>query len=285
MTRIITNLSQVAGTFDAIVLDQWGVLHDGSAPYPGAIAAVKALAGDGTRLAILSNSGKRSAPNADRIAAMGFPRDLFETVMTSGEALWRDLATCRIIADRLFPIERVPGEAKVFCDGLPVTLCADIADADAILLMGLPDDAEPDQFDTIFAAASDRGTLVLCANPDRVSPRAGRTTVTSPGTLAHRHAGQGGHVRFYGKPFLPIFDAIRAELGVMPEKLLMVGDSLEHDVTGGHAAGWSTAFVRGGLHHEDFERGDVTSTLDKLLCTNHAPPPDYALDTIGSSYV
>lgn len=70
--RRMTSLRDIVGDFDAIVFDQWGVLHNGSAAYPGAIEAVESLAGDGLRLAVLSNSGKRSAPNRKRIVSMGF---------------------------------------------------------------------------------------------------------------------------------------------------------------------------------------------------------------------
>ena len=43
MTRLLDSIGQIADQFDAIVLDQWGVLHDGSAPYPAALDALKVL--------------------------------------------------------------------------------------------------------------------------------------------------------------------------------------------------------------------------------------------------
>ena len=93
MVRHLDSLKEIAGDYDAVVLDQWGVLHDGTTPYPRAIDTLKTLRG--TRFAVLSNSGKRAAPNAARIAAMGFCADLFDLVMTSGEALWQDIAAGR----------------------------------------------------------------------------------------------------------------------------------------------------------------------------------------------
>ena len=47
----------------AVLLDQFGVLHDGQHPYPDAIAAVQALADRGLKLFVLSNSS-RSAQNS-----------------------------------------------------------------------------------------------------------------------------------------------------------------------------------------------------------------------------
>ncbi|MBT6506361.1 MAG: TIGR01459 family HAD-type hydrolase, partial [Marinovum sp.] len=92
MSQQIDTLAEIAANYDAIVLDQWGVLHDGSAPYDQAVNALNGLHASGVRLAVLSNSGKRSALNALRIEDMGFPPDIFSDVMTSGEALWQDIA-------------------------------------------------------------------------------------------------------------------------------------------------------------------------------------------------
>lgn len=277
MTQVIESLSEIAGRFDAIVLDQWGVLHDGTTPYPKAIVALEGLS---TRLAVLSNSGKRSAPNAARIAEMGFPESLFDVVMTSGEALWQDIATGRVAHRVLCPITRGAGDAEAWAEGLSVTLTDDAASADAILLMGLPDE-DPDAAQVIMAAARANGTPVLCTNPDRASPRAGGETVVSPGALAHAYAEDGGVVQFYGKPHLPVFEAVASALEVAPNRLLMVGDSLEHDILGGHRAGWATLFIRGGLHASAFsDTENVTQTIVRLADADHAPMPTYTLDQL-----
>jgi len=281
VTQALNSLVEIADRFGAIVLDQWGVLHDGSAPYPGAIETLKTLKDGGARLAVLSNSGKRAGPNAARIAAMGFPAELFDTVMTSGEALWQDIAAGRIVTKRLFPIERAQGDADAWADGLNVVLTSEIDEAEAVLLMGLPDGADTLGFDAVLDAARVRNLPILCTNPDRASPRAGGVTVASPGALAHAAAENGASVRFYGKPHLPVFRAIEADLGLEPPALLMVGDSLEHDIAGGAAAGWSTLFVRGGLHRARFDGSDVMAQLAELVADEKAPAPTYTLDQLS----
>lgn len=276
MTRFIDSLESIADGFDAIVLDQWGVLHDGSAPYPGAVQALESLRRRGTRLSVLSNSGKRSSPNRDRIIAMGFAKNLFEVLMTSGEALWRDVANGRVPEHRFFPVERSKGDATAWARDLDVCFVSDVRDAEALLLMGLHDDAISDEFDEVFDHALSTGKPVFCSNPDRASPRHGGRTVVSPGELAHRHAERGGHVRFYGKPHSLVFQAI--EDALQSAKLLMVGDSLEHDIAGGHKAGWSTALVQGGLYSADFSSGDAEKTLSRLVKEKSTPAPDFRLE-------
>ncbi|MGH7921319.1 MAG: HAD family hydrolase, partial [Candidatus Dormibacteraceae bacterium] len=49
-----------------------------------------------------------------------------------------------------------------------------------------------------------------------------------------------------GKPDRAVFELVRADLGVDPSSLLMVGDSWSRDVRGALAAGWSAVWVAGG---------------------------------------
>ena len=60
----------------------------------------------------------------------------------------------------------------------------------------------------------------------------------------------------------------------------MVGDSLEHDIAGGHGVGWSTAFIRGGLHAGTFT-GDPDATIRALASKDNAPIPTYHLSPLG----
>ncbi len=255
ITLRLTKLTDVAPRFGAIVLDQWGVLHDGTRPYPAAVAAVEGLRRAGLRLAVWSNSGKRATPNARRITAMGFAPDAFDVVMTSGEALWQDIAQGRVTARRLVPIERAPGDAAEWAAGLSVTLTPISVRRMPSCSWASPDDVDPAAPAATLAQARALGLPVLCTNPDRASPRAGGLTVTSPGALAHDHAAAGGAVQFYGKPHLAVFRAVEAALGLSPDRLVMVGDSLEHDIAGARSAGWASAFVEGGLHAADFAQG------------------------------
>lgn len=272
----IDSLAAIADRFDGIILDQYGVLHDGARPYPGAVAALRALRTGGHRLVVLSNSGKRGALNAARIARLGFPERLFEVVMTSGEALRDDIARGAVPHRRLWPVEGAPGDAARFAEGLDVTLTDGPEEADAVLLMGLPQGAGRAEAEVIGARMA--GLPVLCSNPDRAAPRAGGGTALSPGALAHAHADAGGEVRWYGKPHRPVFDALARSMGT--ERLLMVGDSPEHDIAGGAGAGWATCLVMGGLHAARLECD--ASRVAALCDEEGAPMPDYVIGTLGA---
>ncbi len=275
MTQRIDTISQIASQYDVIVFDQWGVLHNGTTPYPGAIAATRILA-DTTScaMAVLSNSGKRAAPNAARIAAMGFDDALFDHVMTSGEALWRDVEAVRIKAHRFFPVEREKGDAAAWAEGLPVELTDEIANAQAILMMGLPDDVDPEDWNARLRDWRARGLPMYCSNPDKHSPRADRL-VASPGLLAHTYRSMGGETMFYGKPHRPVFRAL--EEVFCAGRYLMVGDSMEHDIAGAHAAGWDSLLIEGGLYGARFAEARGEDVLSQIIAETRCAPPTFRI--------
>jgi len=278
VTQFLDKILTIAPNYDAIVLDQWGVLHDGSRPYAGAVDCIVDLANRRIRLAVLSNSGKRSGPNVARIADMGFAPSLFAAVMTSGEALWCDVANGIIAERRFFPIERSAGDAENWADGLSIGFESSVKNAQAILLMGLPDGHGTSQWQDVLDQAFAARLPIYCSNPDLASPRAGGQLVTSPGVLAHAYRKRGGKVVFYGKPHAPIFDGLKAELNA--ERLLMVGDSFEHDIAGGQAAGWDTVLVRSGLYAADFNHDSHDVILTRLAAEKGCEPPTYSIERL-----
>ncbi|GAB4815008.1 hypothetical protein N2152v2_002054 [Parachlorella kessleri] len=74
-----------------VLLDQFGVLHDGKVPYPGAVEAVEFLHSQGVRLLIISNSSRRAPEALRNIAKLGFDASHFAGVVTSGEVAHRQL--------------------------------------------------------------------------------------------------------------------------------------------------------------------------------------------------
>lgn len=279
MTQVLASLGEVAGDYEAIVFDQWGVLHDGSAPYASAVAAVSALHDRGQVLAVLSNSGRRADQNRARLERLGFAPELFDCVMTSGEALWRAVAAAEVASSCLFPITARDGDAEVWAAGLDLSFVP-VEEAKAVLLMGLADDAGAEAFDAALTVALERGLPLICSNPDRTAPRAGGAQAVMPGTIAQTYAERGGSVRYFGKPHEAVFRAVEAALGLTPDKILMVGDALEYDIAGAAAAGWSNVLIRDGLHAKSFAAGDIGTTIAGLARTLGTPRPDYTLDSL-----
>lgn len=243
-------LRDVIPQFDGFVIDQYGVLHDGVSPYPGAIAALEAIGAAGKRAVLMTNSGKPAAANEERLERLGFPRRLYAALVSSGEA-------ARLgVADGAFGPAFASG-AKVHIVGRagddygvdrfrlqPVALAA----ADALLILG--SDAPRVSLEAYverLRPAAARRLPALCANPDllmltKFGPQ------PAPGAIARLYETLGGAVIYVGKPHAFIYAiASRALAGVAPRRVLAVGDSPQHDVEGAAKAGFATALVKTGL--------------------------------------
>lgn len=73
----VNSLDSVLEQCTGVLLDQFGVLHDGKVPYPHAAAAVERLAQAGKQIVILSNSSRRSGGTIGKLARMGFKEEWF----------------------------------------------------------------------------------------------------------------------------------------------------------------------------------------------------------------
>ena len=290
MTVVAGCLEEIGDRFDVAVLDQYGVLHNGTEPYPFANAALRFLREAGKPTVILSNSGRRAECNGNRIRRLGVQLDEDCVVETSGEVCWQDLDTGQLVVSRsgrqsVIAVDARSGDAERWAEGnRNVEIVANLDRADAVLLMGMP---APDRVDGVLSMLGEAVSLripLICSNPDRKSPsRTGN--LPSPGTLADRFGELGGEVIWYGKPYPKIFAAVQARFpGIDPKRLLMVGDSMEHDVAGAARAGWSTAFIRAGIHADEFppSAGDsmILSRLRPLTKLSGGIFPDYALPAL-----
>ena len=90
--RLIRGMRELAPHYEGLILDLWGVIHDGVAPIPGAIECLQALIGAGKRIVLLSNAPRRAEDVIRRITPIGVPAGLYHHVMSSGEEAWQHLA-------------------------------------------------------------------------------------------------------------------------------------------------------------------------------------------------
>ena len=273
----ISGLHAIADQFDHVLLDQWGTLHEGLAVFPAALECVMRLHAAGKRILILSNSGKRATSNQRRLTALGLPSDAYDGVLSSGEVTWRGLearehAPFAGLGSYCFLISR-DGDRSVV-EGLDISVVDDIGDADFVLLAGLDDSAaDPEQWRGRLTTASVRKLPMLCANPDLVMFGV-NGLVPAPGALAEFYQRLGGKVTFVGKPHTPMFAAALDRLEhPSPGRILVIGDSLDHDIAGGRAAGMLTLLIGSGVHRETLARsGDaLQATRDAAGAATRMP--------------
>lgn len=279
----IEGLGAIADRFDHVLLDQWGTLHEGQAIFPRARDCVTRLREAGKRVLVLSNSGKRASSNAARLASLGLPTGAYDGILTSGEVTWHGLKartqqpfigvgrTCFLIAR---------GGDHAITDGLDLDLVADMGKAEFILLAGLDDAmAEPEHWRADLTDAAARGLPMLCANPD-LTMFGATGLMPAPGALARFYEALGGRVAYVGKPHRPIFAAALERLGQPdPARVLMIGDSLDHDVAGARHAGMLALLLRSGVHRDKTRTGP--GGLVRKLRGADVPAPHWTIDHLA----
>ena len=72
----INGLEEIYNNYDAFILDQWGVMHDGTQGYSNAIKCLEILYSKKKILTIISNSSRRKKDTLLRLPNLGFQQDL-----------------------------------------------------------------------------------------------------------------------------------------------------------------------------------------------------------------
>ncbi len=251
----VKSVSEIASQFDAMLIDQFGVIHDGQKLYPGTLYVMEQLHLAEIPVCVMTNSGKRAQANRDRLVRMGLPREWFVDAVSSGEVAYQTIGS-----KKAYVIGR--SHEDYGFDGVP--LVDDVGDAEVILILGSDaPNTSMEQYREFFSATS---LPAICCNPDKLM-LAPSGLLPAPGAIAALYESMGGKVRWIGKPYSEIYQHALNLLG-NPKRVLCVGDSAEHDVAGGRSAGLATLLVMTG----------ISAGLD--AATLH-PQPDFLLDAFA----
>jgi HAD superfamily hydrolase (TIGR01459 family) len=259
VTREIGGLGELAGGYDGFIVDLWGVVHDGIAPYPAALDCLARLRG--RPVLLLSNAPRRADSARRMLQRMGVADTLYTDIVTSGEAVWLALR------DRTDPwFARLGGRVYHFgpqrdrnvLEGLSLVLAAHPEDADFVVNTGPDDDvSDPRALETFvpeLAACLRAGLPMICANPDLVVMRGG-VRILCAGSLAAWYAAEGGDVATLGKPDPAIYAMALARMGLPAGRVLAIGDSLHTDIAGAAGAGLDSLWILGGIHAQELADG------------------------------
>jgi HAD superfamily hydrolase (TIGR01459 family) len=120
--------------------------------------------------------------------------------------------------------------------------------AELVILAGIrPEETSREAYQMRLRSYAQRGTTLLLVNPDTLISH-GESVFFGPGAVAADYKASGGHVIPLGKPSKHMFNAALRQLNLgEPEKVLMIGDSPDHDIGGAKAVGMQTLLIRGGV--------------------------------------
>ncbi len=261
MIKVISSFSEISDKYNVFILDQWGVMHDGHHGYDHAIDAVKHLIYKNKQLIIISNSSKRRISSINRLKDLGFDKNNFIEVMTSGEMIWQELKDFSYKYDfktkncfHIFDSSKEDG--KDFRIGLEKFKFIDnIKDADFILACTPFQNTKPIDYIPILKEALEMNLIMFCANPDFVTIEENNDkNIYCMGTIADLYDHMGGKVVILGKPSKEIYLKSCKQLDqINKSKTIAVGDSLDHDILGASNFGVDSVLITSGIHKDLFK--------------------------------
>ena len=83
---LVDGIAAFIDHYDAVIIDLWGVIHDGKSLYPGVADGLQKLTDRGMPYAMLTNAPRRAAAVARGMDGMGLSPALYPHIMSSGEA-------------------------------------------------------------------------------------------------------------------------------------------------------------------------------------------------------
>jgi HAD superfamily hydrolase (TIGR01459 family) len=259
----IERFSTLAGGYDVVLSDVWGVIHNGIAAFPEACDALTRFRAKGGSVSLITNAPRPGQVVIKLLDRLKVPREAYDAIVSSGDV------TRAVMAERtqkaVFHIG--PERDLPIFDGLGLRFVP-LEQADYVVCTGLFNDEveTPENYRELLTEVRARGLFMLCGNPDLVVER-GETLVYCAGALADLYGTLGGEVLYAGKPHRPIYDLALDRLvalrgGPAPrQRVLAIGDSVRTDLTGADRFGIDCLFVTAGIHAEELgDRHDPDPT-------------------------
>lgn len=251
-------LADVLERYDAVLLDAYGVLVDGSGALPGAAELVAELRRRAMPYLVVTNDASRlPSTSSERFRRFGLDIATGD-VLTSGQLIAPYFAERGLAGARCLVLGTEDSQRYVADAGGQV--CPIDPDADYQVVAVCDDEGYPflegvnATVSVLFRALDAGREMHLCLpNPDLVFPAGGgRFGFTSgavallfEAALARRYPDRRIEFDRLGKPHRPLFDAAIARLGT--RRVLMIGDQLETDIAGARRAGLDAALLVTGV--------------------------------------
>jgi HAD superfamily hydrolase (TIGR01459 family) len=290
----ISGLGEIAGRYDVVLCDVWGVVHDGMRHYPEAVDALARFREGGGAVVLITNAPRPASGIQRMLERLRVPRDAYDAIVSSGDVTVslmldrgerhvhhvgppRDNSLFREVAERSGrPDPRVPFEA-----------------ADYVVCTGLLDDVNDtlEDYDPLLQRMRDKAMDFVCANPD-IIVHSGERLIYCAGAIAERYAALGGPVIQAGKPYPEIYRrAIAAAAEARRDtrghpRVLAIGDGLATDLKGAIDIGIDMLFVSSGIHRDRLHPEDRSGipldpeTLSELLEEYGVKPPMGTIATL-----
>ncbi len=270
MTLILT---EKLADYDALIVDLWGVIHDGTTLYAGAAESLRLLHKMNKPVLFLSNAPRVAAKAKLNLDRLGIPPAHYLDIITSGQVAYDMLSRDGAGVRGYYYLG--PSKDEDILDGLQNFVRVDEPhSADFILCTGYEEDGQPHE-EIIPLLAQLMHLPMLCVNPDMEVVKQDGTQWLCAGAVAAEFSKMGGKVAYIGKPFPEVYVACRAILGDV--RILAVGDNPATDIKGANDAGIDSLLITGGVLKTRYGAA-ITEADAREICKVAGVTPTYVMD-------
>ena len=264
MIKKINSIIDLIDEYEIFFFDQWGVVHDGEKIFPDAEKVFEILQKNKKKIFIISNSGKRSSDNIERMKKLGANHILKSPMITSGDVCYE------LLINKRKPFQNIGNNYFVVATDYPLLdkthykKTTDLDKSDFLLLSSTTGFKDYENLNKIFDQAIQLNLPLVCSNPD-ILGIAGEKVHPSTGDLAIKYKKLGGITHIIGKPGFEIFEFAFDQACSLKEKVLMVGDSLFNDIFGANQFEIDSLLITSGIHRKDFSSDrDFQGIIDNI---------------------
>ena len=273
----VKGIEAISEIYDALLVDAWGVLHDGVSCYAGVKKCLQRLSQMNKPVIVLSNAARRHDAIERELLQLEITPKLYHSVLSSGELVWQALNSNLILSEYgRSGYYLGPERSQSLCADLPVNWVDSLEHADFVLNTGAPVGNPPDTNDLVQVLEQmlEQRLPMLCANPDQIAIRGGEMGISAGAIARHYQSIGAKRVIYYGKPQSNLFEmASEALPGIDKSRLLMVGDGFETDIAGANNFGIDSLLIADGIHRAELK--PLSTHTVKTLANRYAVAPTY----------
>lgn len=248
----IQSLHDITDKYDTYLIDVVGVLCDGKNKFDHAIEIINTLLEQQKQIIFLSNNPYPSTVLKNKLTAYGIHDNYY--AITSGDVLHHTIKTT-FTNKKIYHLGR--NRQHTILENTSANLTSCLSDAEIVIVSCFVEENEDHSiYDQDLEKIVASGKTVYCPNPDQVAFE-GNILRYPSGYFAHKLQQKGVTITYLGKPSRIIYEFIgytHPHVSLVPEKTLMIGDTLETDIYGARNFGIDSLLVLNGitgLHMQD----------------------------------
>ncbi|AKK19791.1 TIGR01459 family HAD-type hydrolase [Candidatus Liberibacter africanus] len=252
MTKEIASLCAILSSYDVILCDVWGVIHNGKSFFSSSISALEKARTNGLKVILFTNSPRPSSSVISQIKSLGPLPQFWDDIISSGDL------TYHLFKEESRDIFFIgPEKDYALLETLDVNIVSEKS-AKTILCTGLYNDEteHPEDYHILLESFASRNIPFICANPDIFANR-GNKVIPCAGALALIYQKLNGIVKMIGKPHFPIYEMAFKKISTLcnsldKKRILAIGDGIETDIKGALQSGIDALYVSDGIHKHEY---------------------------------